>query len=130
MSKHEQHKNSDDWARPRKLDKLTVAFGSGAMSLLPPEDSIPDEFKHFNGTPWNRMVSRWFYSGLKGLKVTPREGIDVDDALDCLRCVIGSFEPKHGHKEAGAAYLCSLWFKDAQWDGGAAGVAPSEGGVA
>lgn len=79
------------------------------MEILPPYSEIPDEFKR-GSNPWAEWQGEWFYSGLKKLP-TPKAGIDLDLAMKNLACVQGSFEPKHEHKQAGVAYLASLWFE-------------------
>ena len=94
---------------PIPVSDVDMAFGGKAMEILPPMDAIPAYFQRGN-SEWNRFVSGWFFGGLKRYPV-PREGVDFNLALRNLQCVIGSFEPKHEHKEAGAAYLASLWFK-------------------
>ena len=94
---------------PIPVSDVDIAFGGKAMQILPPMTAIPEEF-HNDSNEWNRFVSDWFFGGLKKYPV-PREGVDFKLALRNLACVIGSFEPKHEHKEAGAAYLASLWFK-------------------
>ena len=93
---------------PIPVSDVDVAFGGKAMQILPPISEIPDEFQNYSNE-WNRFVSSWFFGGLKRYPV-PREGVDFDLALRNLMCVIGSFQPKHEHKGAGAAYLASLWF--------------------
>lgn len=94
---------------PIPVSDVDIAFGGKAMEILPPVSAIPKEFHNYSNE-WNRFVSGWFFGGLKRYPV-PREGVDFGLALRNLACVIGSFEPKHEHKEAGAAYLASLWFK-------------------
>ena len=93
---------------PIPVSDVDIAFGGKAMQILPPISAIPEEFHNYSNQ-WNRFVSGWFFDGLKRYPV-PREGVDLNLALRNLACVIGSFEPKHEHKEAGAAYLASLWF--------------------
>ena len=93
---------------PIPVSDVDIAFGGKAMEILPPVSAIPDEFYSYTNK-WNCFVSDWFFGGLKRYPV-PREGVDFKLALRNLACVIGSFEPKHEHKEAGAAYLASLWF--------------------
>jgi hypothetical protein len=95
---------------PVTITPLDMAFGGRAMEILPPYAKIPDEFKRSRGTRWNKIVSKWFFSGIGGAKFQAKAGIDEKMALANLGCVLGSFEPKHEHKEAGAAYLMSLWF--------------------
>jgi hypothetical protein len=97
---------------------LDMAFGT--VNGLPAYADVPDEFKRHNGTRWNEMFNRWFYSGLSGLSVIPRDGVDPDKALRHIKALMGSFEPKHEHKEAGCAYLMSRYFQSATWDGGSA----------
>ena len=83
------------------------------VKLLPKWDTIPDEFRRNRGTKWNEIQSRWFYRGLpKETQFIPKEGIDVNIAIRHLKAIQGSFEPKHEHKEAGVAWLMSLWFED------------------
>lgn len=62
------------------------------------------------------MITAWFHCGLKKLEVVPKEGIDPQKALGHITAIMRSFEPEHGHKEAGCAYLCSLWFEEADWE--------------
>ena len=94
---------------PIPVSDVDIAFGGKAMEILPPISAIPEEFHNYSNQ-WSRFVSDWFFGSLKRYPA-PREGIDFDLALRNLKCVIDSFEPKHEHKEAGAAYLASLWFK-------------------
>ena len=95
--------------RPAKLSALDVAFPASVEKLLPKWTDIPEEFRQ-ERTHWNRIVSRWFFEGLRRpLPFTFKPGVDERDALNHLRACLGSFEPKHEHKEAGCAYLLSLW---------------------
>lgn len=96
---------------PIQVTRADVAFGGKAMDILPPYLSIPDEFKR-GKNPWVQWQRDWFYKGLKSLP-TPKPGIDIKLAMANLACCQGSFEPKHEHKEAGVAYLASLWFEAA-----------------
>lgn len=97
--------------KPILVTKADVAFGGKAMEILPAYRLIPDEFKR-GSNPWVQWQSEWFYSGLKQMP-TPKPGIDLQLAMANLACVQGSFEPKHEHKQAGVAYLASLWFEAA-----------------
>ncbi len=49
---------------------------------------------------------------VKETKFVSKPGIDETDAKRHLKAVLGSFAPKHEHKEAACAYLMSLWFED------------------
>lgn len=94
---------------PIEVTKLDIAFGGKVDEILPPMSEIPDEFKHAD-SPWGKWQGEWFFQGLKQLP-TPKDGIDLNLAMENLSCVQGSFQPKHEHKKAGVAYLASLWFK-------------------
>jgi hypothetical protein len=92
-----------------EVTDLDIAFGN--VEHLPKWDAIPEEFKRGN-TKWNRLFNQCFFCGAKGLQLVPKEGVDAKKALRVIRACMGSFEPKHEHKEAGVAYLFSLWFDD------------------
>jgi hypothetical protein len=96
------------------ITDLDVAFGT--VKGLPDMAAIPAEFRRFGGTKWNKLVSDWFFSGLKSLKLATNEGVDKSAALNHIRALMASFEPSHEHKEAGVAYLMSQYFADAEWE--------------
>jgi hypothetical protein len=97
------------WAKPQQVRDIDVAFPASVVgTLLPPMDEIPKEFQS-HSHPLCQLVSKLFFSG--GHLPASRKGIDRATAARHLKCVLGSFEPKHEHKEAGAAYLMSLWFE-------------------
>ena len=100
---------------PAEVSQLELAFGGNMAKLLPPYESVPAEFKGHNGK-WNNLVSTWFFQGLKNAVWTPKPGIDKDKALRHIKAILGSWEPKHEHKEAGVAYLLSLWFDDVKYE--------------
>lgn len=94
------------------VDDATVVFPASVRHLMPPQVDIPDEFKGMGRTRWNKLFNDWFFFGLESLELTPREGVDKSKALRHIRAVMGSFEPKHEHKEAAVAYLLNEWFTD------------------
>jgi hypothetical protein len=97
------------WAQPQQVKDVDIAFPASVVgTLLPPMDEIPKEFLS-HSHPWCQFVSKLFFSG--GHLPASRKDIDRATAVRHLRCVMGSFEPKHEHKEAGAAYLMSLWYE-------------------
>lgn len=96
------------WSKPQEVADAEIAFPANVSKLLPSRDEIPEEFWRGN-TKWNKIVGQWFFCGLKG-SLEPKKGIDKDAAMRHLRVVLGSWEPKHEHKESGVAYLMSLWF--------------------
>ena len=92
-------------------EPMEVTYSTNVRTLLPKMADIPKEFDdHFN--KWNRAVSKWFFEGIKKEAFTIKEGIDKEKAFKHLAAIISSWDLKHEHKEAGAAYLMSLWFKD------------------
>lgn len=96
---------------PKKIDKLNTVFPTVTDGFLPPYKDIPDEFKQ-GRTEWNKVFSKWFHTGLpKGTQFIPKEGVNLDDAMRHVKYCMRSWEPKHEHKEAGVAYLMSLWFE-------------------
>jgi hypothetical protein len=98
-----------DYSQPDTVDDVTLAFPARLGDLLPPYAELPDEFRRHNGTTWNTLVSEMFFSGGKWPRV--KDGINPVAAKRHVGAVLRSFEPKHEHKEAGAAYLMSLWFE-------------------
>ena len=103
---------------PQEVSELDMVFGGKVMQLLPKYEDIPREFKQFSGTKWNNVIGDWFFSGLKNAKWTPKKGINTNKALRHIKAVLGSWEPKHEHKEAGCAYLLSQFFEDVQYEKG------------
>lgn len=95
---------------PKDVDDVTMHFG-GIKGLMPPRESVPDRF-----TWGDRLFNDWFYRGLKSIELTPKDGIDRDKAVRHIRTIMGSFEPKHEHKEAACAYLFELWFQPGKWE--------------
>lgn len=105
--------------RPAEIDDITAAFPASVEKLMPKYDDIPDEFRNQNHrNKWTGMVSDWFFSGLKDLKLKPKAGIDEGKAMRHVATIMRSYEPNHEHKEAACAYLLSLWFDDATYTKG------------
>ena len=102
----------------KEIKDIDLVFGGGAMKkLMPPYSSIPEEFRD-GSNKWLTFQRDWFFSGIKNLKLSPKEGIDSAKAFRHLRAIQSAFEPKHEHKEAAVAYLASLWFDDVSYDKG------------
>lgn len=100
---------------PIPVSDLEIAFPASIEKLMPKYEDIPKEFKR-GDTKWNKIMSTWFFSGLKKFDPKPKNGIDVKMAIRHLKAILGSYEPKHEHKEAAVAYLMSKWFEDAEWE--------------
>jgi hypothetical protein len=101
-----------DWSKPQAVTDLDTAFGGSLDRLMPAYESIPAEFRDRDNTKWHKAQSKWFYEGIKASDFKPKDGIDPTQALRHLKCIQGSFEPKHEHKMAAVAWLMSLWFDD------------------
>ncbi len=102
--------------KPANFSALDLAFPTSIKGYIPEWGDIPQEFRAWPPrNKWGRLVSDWFYSGVKLGKLTPKEGIDAQAAMRHVQYCMKSFEPKHEHKEAGCAYLLSLWFDDIEW---------------
>lgn len=98
------------------VDGVSTVFGD--IKHMPKYETVPDEFKR-HSNPWVQAVSHWFFVGAKahpggieidGVKYTAKPTVDARAALSAIRAVLGSFEPKHEHKEAACAFMLSEWF--------------------
>lgn len=109
-------KTNNKYNEPMDVNDIMLAFPARVIgTYLPLRDEIPDEFKSGNtkwNKQWNKLHHHWFFSGLEGVDITPKPGIDMAKALRHLAACQMSFEPKHEHKSEGVAYLMSLWFED------------------
>lgn len=108
---------SSKWLKPQPVDRLTMAFGAGKRfkELLPPMSDIPTDYP--NRQKWERLMADWFYSGINASGLIPKEGVDKGQALAHLGTILGSWDPKHEHKEAAVAWLASLWFdENSTWE--------------
>lgn len=94
----------------QEVEFAKMVFPANVLDMMPPYQEIPDEFKR-SSNPWARIVSAWFFKGFDTRRLTPKEGIDKQKALCHIRTVLGSWEPKHEHKEAGCAFLLNEWFE-------------------
>lgn len=96
--------------KPQEINSLDMAFGGDMKKLLPSMSEIPEEFQR-GRTEWNKLFSTWFFRGLKSFDSKPKNGIDKDVAMRHVFAIMRSWDPQHEHKEAGCAYLLSLWFE-------------------
>lgn len=98
------------WEHPRLVDDLVLAFPAYVVgTLLPPVEAIPSEF--FNtSNPWCQLQRKWFMGGLPtSTQFHLRPGCEGERMMRHITACQRSYEPKHEHKEAGVAYLLSLW---------------------
>ncbi|MDF2652127.1 MAG: hypothetical protein K0Q73_7932 [Paenibacillus sp.] len=101
---------------PIDVNGLDLAFGGDIKKLLPPWEEIPNDFGIGKRNKWNEVVGTWFFRGLKNAQWKPKEGVDTKMALRHIGAILGSWEPKHEHKEAGCAYLLSKFFEDVTYE--------------
>lgn len=99
---------------PMDVDDLTLAFPASVRKMMPPYEEIPREFRH-SSNKWNKLFSDWFFAGIKDLELVPKDGVDLNKALRHIKAIMGSFEPKHEHKEAAVAFLFNEWFSDVKY---------------
>ena len=94
-----------------EISDLDFAFPSDALEWMPKKEDIPEQFWR-GSTEWNKIVSTWFFRGLPGTSdFIPKDGVDAKKALRAVKATMGSFAPKHEHKEAACAYMLSEWFE-------------------
>lgn len=105
---------------PTDINRTDIAFGR--IKHMPKYEDVPAEFKAFmrrGQNPFCDAVSHWFYSGAKGVPngveidgktFVAKPGVNAAQALGAIQAVLGSFEPKHEHKEAACAFMLSEWF--------------------
>lgn len=100
---------------PTEITDLEIAFPAHGLKLLPAWEDIPDEFKT-NGGKHEQLLTDWFFAGIKLKSVEMKEGIDQTKAFRHLKCIMGSYEPKHEHKMSGVAYLIEQWFESIEYE--------------
>lgn len=94
---------------PVKLTDVDVVFPANALEYMPAMKDIPEKYKHRNA--WSPLFMEWFTKGLdKDVEFEMVMDIDGETAYRHLSAILGSFAPKHEHKEAAFTFLCSLWF--------------------
>lgn len=97
-----------------EINGISMAFGE--IKHLPKWEDIPAQFKNMNHhTFWNKFISQWFFGGVSKEAIemlSPKSGVDKNKALKAVSAILRSWDPKHEHKEAGAAYLMSEWFEE------------------
>lgn len=100
----------DKFDHPQEISDVLMAFPADITDLLPPMEEIPEEHKSWDN-PWSKLTRKWFFSGLGKAYWSPRGDVDQETAIRHIQAILGSFAPKHEHKEAGVSYLLSRWFQ-------------------
>lgn len=94
-----------------EINDVELAFPANALEWMPKWEDIPEEFRH-GYSEWNEIASAWFGAGLPAdVEFYPREGVDPAKAVRACKATLGSYAPKHEHKEAAVAFMLSCWFK-------------------
>lgn len=103
---------NDGFDQPTEVSNVLLAFPGTVLHLMPAYDAIPNDFKrgHGRSQEWISLQRQWFFAGLPSDALEVKEGIDSQTAWRHLKCIQGSFEPKHEYKEAAVAWLMSRWF--------------------
>lgn len=84
--------------------------------LTPRWENIPEEFKS-NRSVEERLFHDVFfgYVSLAAVEMTPRPGVDRDEAIRVLSLIRATMGTGHETKMAGWAYLCHEWFVVGKW---------------
>lgn len=93
--------------QPKEVSALDMAFPTSVKGYLPVYKDVPDEIRR---GPYADFISKWFFVGEDLSCLVARDGVDRDKALRHIQYCMGSWEPKHEHKEAGCAMLLHEWF--------------------
>lgn len=96
--------------KPVKMSPLNSAFGLNVVDSMPKYQDIPEQFKH-GYTPQNKLVNKLFFNGGKIDWLVTKPEIDRTDAIRQIKATLGSWEPKHEHKEAAVAMMLAEWFE-------------------
>ena len=106
--------------QPIKVSQAELVFGgpSDFEKLCPPKELWDEEGPNkYKAPDWARRLQRdMFFSGVQGLRLIPKKGVDPNLAFRHIQTILGSYKPKHEHKEAMLGYLFDLWFKSATWE--------------
>lgn len=102
-----------DWTVPIPVSDVTLAFPANVIGVLIPEwGDLPQVFQD-RMSGYEKLAN---YACFHSVELKPealKPSIDATTATRQLSAVVRSFELKHEHKEAGLAYLLSLWLKPA-----------------
>jgi hypothetical protein len=108
----DEEKNVNNWKQPQEVNDIDIAFGGDIKKLMPAWDALPEHYRDMNShRPSFKCAMTWFYSGLKGAKAVPREGVDPKLAFRHISACLGSWEPKQEHKLGGVAFLLDHFFE-------------------
>lgn len=97
---------------PTTVTNMDAEFGNSEFA--PSRAEIPDEFfNNFTHRKWHDIATQWFFDGLPhGTVFKPKTGVNKNQAIGAVSAVLRTFDLKHEHKKAAAAFLLSEWFED------------------
>lgn len=102
---------------PQETSEVDRAFPAHFERLMPAPEAIPEPFwtrrATYSGLTMHAMTTGWTATA----QFAPREGVDAEKAFWHLQCIIGSYGPKHQHKEAAVNFLAARWFYGIREDG-------------
>lgn len=100
---------------PVDVTDADVAFPARVEHLMPSWDDIPKPFHESRASVQHEFFEDCFLGAASEIELIPKEGINPGKAWRHLRCIMGSYQPKHEYKTAAVAYLLSLWFSTIRW---------------
>lgn len=101
---------------PLETSQIERAFPAHFERLMVAPERIPATFwrgregyqpSTFTGLTMTWMMGRW----PEGVAYAPMPDVDAETAFWHLHCIIGSYGPKHEHKEACVEFLAERWFQ-------------------
>lgn len=100
---------------PIEVSDIEIAFPAHGLRLMPKREDMPETNER-----WNALAHALFSGTADELQLLPsifmvENNFEPETAWRHLRCVLGSYEPKHEHKMEAVAFLLSLWFRHASW---------------
>lgn len=102
---------------PVEISDVSLAFPADALDYMPPHETCEGQ-----GERWAYdFIRQTMFGGLKDAQFAPSNPDwgqeDVDRAWRQIRAIMGSFAPRHEHKEDALAFLVTTWFDAVRWKG-------------
>jgi len=100
----------------KEVSDVQLAFPANVDEYIPLMEDIPEKFKNDTGdaSKWIRYALQLFEDLYLPWELNKflHYGNHHKIIKRLIKCVLGSFAPKHEHKMAGGSYLFSEWFED------------------
>lgn len=101
---------------PWPVSDVDLAFGKTGPETLPSLEECYQMERDGKISRRNRdLVSDMFFKGLAEFSAEPCDDVVPEQAMDCIKAELRSWERKHQHKELLIAWLFDQWFTDIQW---------------